>query len=79
MKYAILISILGVIFLIYSKVSKYLDTGAKILLTVLPVSVIVYLLTINMPYNELLILPTVVIIMASILDSESEESGEVSN
>ena len=75
MKYVILLGILGIIYLIYRKVSKYLDTGAKILLTVLPVSAIVYLLTINMPYNELLILPVVGYIMASILDSENEENG----
>lgn len=73
MKYVILLGILGVIFLIYKMVSKYLDTGAKILLTVLPVSAIMYLLTINMPHNELLILPVCGYIMASILDSEEEE------
>lgn len=73
MKYVILIGILCVMFLIYQKVSKYLDTGAKILLTVLPTSVIVYLLTINMPNNELLILPVCWYIIASILDSEEEE------
>lgn len=46
----------------------------KFLLTVLPVSAIVYLLTINMPYNELLILPVVGYMMASILNSESGEN-----
>lgn len=71
MKYLILLGILGVIYLIYRKVSKYIDYGAKVLLTVLPVSAIVYLLTINMPYNELLILPVVGYMMASILNSES--------
>ena len=73
MKYIILIGILGIIFLIYRKVSKYLDTGAKILLTVLPVSVILDMLTSNIPYNELLVVTVCVIIMTSILDSENEE------
>lgn len=45
----------------------------KFLLTALPVSAIVYLLTINMSYNELLILPIVGYIMASILDKENEK------
>ena len=51
MKYLILFGLLGIIYLIYRGVSKYLDYAAKVLLTVLPVSAIVYLLTINMPYN----------------------------
>ena len=59
MKYVILFGLLGIIYLIYRGVSKYLDYAAKVLLTVLPVSAIVYLLTINMPHNELLILPVV--------------------
>ena len=71
MKYIILFGLLGGIYLIYRGVSKYLDYAAKVLLTVLPASAIVYLLTINMPYNELLILPVVGYMMASILDSES--------
>lgn len=33
-----------------------------------------YLLTIDMPYNELLILPVVGYMMASILDKEDEEA-----
>lgn len=73
--YTILLSILYIIYLVYRKVSKYLDYAAKVLLTVLPISAIVYLLTINMPYNELLILPIVGYIMASILDKESEENA----
>lgn len=73
-KYVILFGILGIIYLIYRGVSKYLDYAAKVLLTVLPVSAIVYLLTINMPYNELLILPVVGYMMASILDKEDEEA-----
>ncbi len=74
MKYIVYLSILGIIYLIYRGVSKYLDYAAKVLLTVLPVSAIVYLLTINMPYNELLILPIVGYMMASILDKEDEEA-----
>jgi hypothetical protein len=74
MKYLILFGLLGIIYLIYRGISKYLDDASKILLTVLPVSAIVYLLTINMPYNELLILPVVGYMMASILNSESEEN-----
>ena len=74
MKYIILFGLLGIIYLTYRGISKYLDYAAKVLLTVLPVSAIVYLLTINMPYNELLILPTVGYMMASILDSEDEEA-----
>ena len=77
MKYVILISILGVIFLIYRIISKYLDTGAKILLTVLPISAILAMLTSNIPYNELLVVPVCVIIIASILDSENEEEKEL--
>lgn len=72
--YVILFGLLGIIYLIYRGTSKYLDYAAKVLLTVLPVSAIVYLLTINMPHNELLILPVVGYIMASILDKESEEN-----
>ena len=74
MKYLILFGLLGIIYLIYRRISKYLDYAAKVLLTVLPVSVIVYILTINIPYNELLILPVVGCMMASILGSESEEN-----
>lgn len=74
MKYVILFGLLGIIYLIYRGVSKYLDYAAKVLLTVLPVSAIMYLLTINMPYNELLILPAVGYMMASILDKEDEEA-----
>ena len=72
--YVIYLGILCIIYLIYREVSKYLDYAAKVLLTVLPVSAIVYLLTINMPYNELFILPVVGYMMASILDSESGEA-----
>ena len=74
MKYVILFGLLGIIYLIYRGVSKYLDYAAKVLLIVLPVLAIVYLLTINMPYNELLILPIVGYMMASILNSESGEN-----
>jgi hypothetical protein len=74
MKYVILFGLLGIIYLIYRVISKYLDYAAKVLLTVLPVSAIVYILTINIPYNELLILPVVVYMMASILDKEDEEA-----
>lgn len=74
MKYLILFGLLGIIYLIYRGVSKYLDYAAKVLLTVLPVSAIVYILTINIPYNELLILPVVGYMMASILNSESGEN-----
>lgn len=74
MKYVILFDLLGIIYLIYRGISKYLDYAAKVLLTVLPVSAIVYILTINIPYNELLILPVVGYMMASILNSESEEN-----
>ena len=72
--YVIYLGILCIIYLIYRVVSKYLDYAVKVLLTVLPVSAIVYLLTINMPYNELLILPVVGYMMASILNSESGEN-----
>ena len=75
MKYVIYLGILCIIYLIYRGVSKYLDYAAKVLLTVLPVSAIVYLLTINMLYNELLILPVVGYMMASILNSESGGGG----
>lgn len=74
MKYIILFGLLGIIYLIYRGISKYLDYAAKVLLTVLPVSAIVYILTINIPYNELLILPVVGYMMASILNSESGEN-----
>lgn len=74
MKYLILFGLLGIIYLIYRGISKYLDYAAKVLLTVLPVSAIAYILTINIPYNELLILPIDVIIMASILNLESGEN-----
>lgn len=69
MLYYLVFSVLYTLFT--EGVSKYLDYAAKVLLTVLPVSVIVYILTINIPYNELLILPVVGYMMASILDSES--------
>lgn len=72
--YVILFDLLGIIYLIYRGISKYLDYAAKVLLTVLPVSAIVYLLTINTPYNELLILPVVGYMMVSILNSESGEN-----
>lgn len=75
MKYLILFGLLGIIYLIYRGISKYLDYAAKVLLTVLPVSAIVYLLTINIPYNELLILPVVGYMMASILDKEDDTNG----
>ena len=74
MKYVIYLGILCIYIPYLQRVSKYLDYAAKVLLTVLPVSAIVYLLTINMPHNELLILPVVGYMMASILDSESEEA-----
>lgn len=74
MKYITLLGILGVIYIIYRKVSKYLDYGAKVLLTVLPASAIVYILTINIPYNSILILPVIGYIMASICYSENEEN-----
>lgn len=74
MKYLILFGLLGIIYLIYRGISKYLDYAAKVLLTVLPVSAIVYILTINTPYNELLILPVVGYMMASIFDKEDEEA-----
>lgn len=74
MKYVIYLGLLGIIYLIYRGIGKYLDYAAKVLLTVLPVSAIVYILTINIPYNELLILPVVGYMMASILDKEDEEA-----
>lgn len=74
MKYVIYLGLPGIIYLIYRGISKYLDYAAKVLLTVLPVSAIVYILTINIPYNELLILPVVGYIMASVLDKEDEEA-----
>lgn len=75
MKYVICLGILGIMFLIYRKVSKYMDDASKILLTVLPVTAILGVLTNSMPHNELLILPVVGYIMASILDKESEENA----
>ena len=72
--YVILFGLLGIIYLIYRGISKYLDYAAKVLLTVLPVSAIVYILTINIPYNGLLILPVVGYMMASILAKEDEEA-----
>ena len=70
----VVICLCGIIYLIYRGIGKYLDYVAKVLLTVLPVSAIVYILTINIPYNELLILPVVGYMMASILDKEDEEA-----
>ena len=75
MKYIICLGILGIMFLIYRKVSKYMDDATKILLTVLPVTVILGVLTNNIPYNSLLVVAIDVIIMASILDKESEENA----
>lgn len=73
MKYIICVMLLGIIFLIYKKISKYMDDATKILLTVLPVTAILGVLTNNIPYNSLLVVAIDVIIMASILDKESEE------
>lgn len=74
MKYLILFGLLGIIYLIYRGISKYLDDASKILLTVLPVTFILGVLTNNIPYNSLLVVATDVIIMASILNSESGEN-----
>lgn len=73
MKYIIYLGILCIIYLIYRGISKYLDDASKILLTVLPVTFILGVLTNNIPYNSLLIVAIDVIIMASVLDKESEE------
>lgn len=73
MKYIILFGLLGIIYLIYRGISKYLDDASKILLTVLPVTFILGILTNNIPYNSLLVVAIDVIIMASILDKESEK------
>ena len=72
--YLILFGLLGIIYLIYRKVSKYLDDASKILLIVLPVTFILGVLTNNIPYNSLLVVAIDVIIMASILDKEDEEA-----
>jgi hypothetical protein len=74
MKYVILFGILGIIYLIYRGISKYLDDASKILLTVLPVTFILGVLTNNIPYNSLLVVAIDVIIMASVLDKEDEEA-----
>lgn len=71
--YLILFGLLGIIYLIYRGISKYLDDASKILLTVLPVTFILGVLTNNIPYNSLLVVAIDVIIMASILDKEDEE------
>lgn len=71
--YVILFGLLGIICLIYRGISKYLDDATKILLTVLPVTVILGVLTNNIPYNSLLVVAIDAIIMASILDKESEK------
>lgn len=73
MKYLILFGLLGIIYLIYRGISKYLDDASKVLLTVLPVTAILGVLTNNIPYNSLLVVAIDVIIMASILDKESEK------
>lgn len=72
--YLILFGLLGIIYLIYRGISKYLDDASKILLTVLPVTFILGVLTNNIPYNSLLVVAIDVIIMASILDKEDEEA-----
>lgn len=72
--YLILFGLLGIIYLIYRVISKYLDDASKILLTVLPVTFILGVLTNNIPYNSLLVVAIDVIIMASILDKEDEEA-----
>lgn len=74
MKYLILFGLLGIIYLIYRGISKYLDDASKILLTVLPVTFILGVLTNNIPYNSLLVVAIDVIIMASVLDKEDEEA-----
>ena len=72
--YLILFGLLGIIYLIYRGISKYLDDASKYLLTVLPVTFILGVLTNNIPYNSLLVVAIDVIIMASILDKEDEEA-----
>lgn len=72
--YLILFGLLGIIYLIYRGISKYLDDASKILLTVLPVTFILGVLTNNIPYNSLLVVAIDVIIMASVLDKEDEEA-----
>lgn len=72
--YLILFGLLGIIYLIYRWISKYLDDASKILLTVLPVTFILGILTNNIPYNSLLVVAIDVIIMASVLDKEDEEA-----
>lgn len=72
--YLILFGLLGIIYLIYRGISKYLDDASKILLTVLPITFILGVLTNNIPYNSLLVVAIDVIIMASILDKEDEEA-----
>ena len=72
--YLILFGLLGIIYLIYRRISKYLDDASKILLTVLPVTFILGVLTNNIPYNSLLVVAIDVIIMASVLDKEDEEA-----
>lgn len=71
--YLILFGLLGIIYLVYRGISKYLDDASKILLTVLPVTFILGVLTNNIPYNSLLVVAIDVIIMASVLDKEDEE------
>lgn len=72
--YLILFGLLGIIYIIYRGISKYLDDASKILLTVLPVTFILGVLTNNIPYNSLLVVAIDVIIMASVLDKEDEEA-----
>lgn len=72
--YLILFGLLGIIYLIYRGISKYLDDASKILLTVLPVTFILGVLTNNILYNSLLVVAIDVIIMASVLDKEDEEA-----
>lgn len=72
--YLILFGLLGIIYLIYRGISKYLDDASKILLTVLPVTFILGVLTNNIPYNSLLVVAIDVFIMASVLDKEDEEA-----
>lgn len=72
--YLILFGLLGIIYIIYRWISKYLDDASKILLTVLPVTFILGVLTNNIPYNSLLVVAIDVIIMASVLDKEDEEA-----
>lgn len=72
--YLILFGLLGIIYLIYRGISKYLDDASKILLIVLPVTFILGVLTNNIPYNSLLVVAIDVIIMASVLDKEDEEA-----